>query len=318
MQKNDIRNGIYPTMITPYTRGNELDEDALRRLVQWYWEKGCHGIFAACQSSEIFFLSLQERCRSVEIVKKESLRLAARDHKAPMTIVASGHISDELSKQAEELTMIHEAGADAIVIITNRLDISRTDEIKWLRELSQLLQRLPDNIPLGIYECPTPYKRLLSPQMLKEVRDSGRFVFFKDTCCDPNLLRERAEYLSGSGLKLFNANAQTLLLSLRTGGSGYCGIMANFHPELYVWLYDNYQIKGEALEYLADVLSMTAFSEVLAYPITAKYFLDHFENIPMELLSRSCELEKFGEYDKLVMKQLKQLNMILDKKYNLN
>ena len=38
-----IKNGIYPTMITPYTKDNRLDEDALRQLVGWYSQNGCHG-----------------------------------------------------------------------------------------------------------------------------------------------------------------------------------------------------------------------------------------------------------------------------------
>ena len=34
-----IRSGIYPTMITPYTKENCLDEKALRQMVQWYARK---------------------------------------------------------------------------------------------------------------------------------------------------------------------------------------------------------------------------------------------------------------------------------------
>jgi dihydrodipicolinate synthase/N-acetylneuraminate lyase len=51
--------------------------------------------------------------------------------------------------------------------------------LKWLME------RLPSDIPLGLYECPAPYRRLLTDEELKICIDSGRFVLIKDVSCDP-------------------------------------------------------------------------------------------------------------------------------------
>jgi 4-hydroxy-tetrahydrodipicolinate synthase len=44
-------------MITPFTDDNRIDFKAVRALTEWYITKGCDGIFAVCQSSEMFFLS---------------------------------------------------------------------------------------------------------------------------------------------------------------------------------------------------------------------------------------------------------------------
>lgn len=91
--------GVYPTMITPYKNGN-VDLDAVRKLVGWYREKGCDGIFAACQSSEIMFLSLEEKERIVKAVVGEVNRLAESDPEGVrMTVVASGHTSDSFDEQ---------------------------------------------------------------------------------------------------------------------------------------------------------------------------------------------------------------------------
>lgn len=304
--RQSIKNGIYPTMIVPYTRDNELDENALRLMVRWYHKKGCHGIFAACQSSEIFYLSAKERKAMVEIVKDEVSKIGTQSGEEPMTVVASGHISNSTEAQAEELIMMQEAGADAVVLISNRLDTPNTGDSAWIRDLERLIDRLPDTMRLGIYECPSPYKRLLSDKMLEAIASTGRFYFFKDTCCNPARLKRRLEILRGSNVRLFNANAQTFLSSLQDGGSGYCGIMANFHPELYVWLYERYSRDPGAAAELENLLSMAAFTEVLAYPVTAKYYLKSFEHIPMELSSRSCA-QPLREYDRFVMEQLHQL-----------
>ena len=90
MKKFSVVKGVYPTMITPYKDG-KIDEDGVRALVKFYWDTGCDGIFAVCQSSEIMFLSLEERVLLTRLVVAEAKKLAESDtSRAPMMIVASG------------------------------------------------------------------------------------------------------------------------------------------------------------------------------------------------------------------------------------
>ena len=42
----DIPNGVYPTMITPYTADNKIDYNAVEKLINWYDEKGVAGIYS--------------------------------------------------------------------------------------------------------------------------------------------------------------------------------------------------------------------------------------------------------------------------------
>lgn len=58
--KNDFPGGVWPVMLTPFTEDNEVDENGLRVLVDWYIDNGVKGLFAACQSSEIFNLTFEE------------------------------------------------------------------------------------------------------------------------------------------------------------------------------------------------------------------------------------------------------------------
>src|SRR5690606_29183975 len=125
---------------------------------------------------------------------------------------------------------------DALVLITNRLAGPEESDETLKGRLTRLLEHLPEELPLGFYECPYPYKRLVTPELLRWCAETGRFAFLKDTCCDLDQLRSRMEAVRDSGLKIYNANTTTLLESLKLGISGYSGVMANFHPELYVWL----------------------------------------------------------------------------------
>lgn len=274
--------GAYPTMITPYNKDGSIDRGALSALTEWYYNEGCDGIFASCQSSEIHELSLSERVGLAGVVKETADRLAKNGRR--MTIVASGHVSDRFEDQVKELNEVAATGVDSLILISNRLDIENTSDGMWIKDLDRLVGRLPD-IPLGIYECPRPYKRLLTPAMIEHMTKSGRFAFIKDTCCDPDEIDRRIKLIESTpsgGLKpmLFNANAQTLGESLKSGGAGYCGVMCNFHPALYVRF-----CREPENEILGAFLSQAAFIESVNYPTSAKYHLDKI-GVRMESFSR--------------------------------
>lgn len=299
--------GAFPTMITPYNTDGSVDYGAVKALVEWYWNKGCDGIFASCQSSEIWFLPEEDRVKLAKVTKDTADRLAVSDKsRPPMTIVASGHTSDAFDDQVHELQAVADTGVDAVILITNRMDISLTNDENWIRETARLADALSD-VTLGLYECPHPYKRLLTPAMLRWCVEYGRFRFIKDTCCDADEIARRMEILRDTDLLLYNANAQTLLPSLHSGAAGYCGVMANFNPELYTWIVHNFLKHPVEAAYLSELASMTAFTESLAYPITAKYHLSHIEKLPIQLYSRSRSAEAFTPYHAMCITQMDEL-----------
>lgn len=302
-----VTGGVYPTMVTPYKNGN-IDWDAVGALVEWYFKEGCDGIFAACQSSEIMFLSLEERVKLARTVKSKAESLAAADRsKRPMMVVASGHISDAFADQVKELDAIAATGVDALILISNRMDIANTSDEAWIADTEKLIMALPQDIPLGVYECPKPYKRLLTEKMIKYCAGTGRFFFIKDTCCDASKIAERVKWCALSQLKIFNANAQTLLETLRAGVYGYCGVMANFHPAIYKWLCENFISQPEAAEKVQAFLGLAAFTESLTYPSTAKYHLDRNAGVKMAYEARSCDVNNLTDYQKSCIDQMNLL-----------
>ena len=304
--------GVFPTMITPYKKDGSVDYQGVEALVEWYWKKGCDGIFAVCQSSEIFYLTLEERVNIGKTVVEKAKALTSVDKtRKPMKVVVSGHVSDSFEAQVEELTAMSEIGADALILISNRMDIENTTDEKWIEDLHILIEKIPANMPLGVYECPKPYKRLLTKKMLEACKATGRFAFIKDTCCDAEMIKERIEVLKDCDIGLYNANAQTLLETLRAGADGYCGVMANFHPEIYKWLFDNAD-KKEA-ELVQAFVCMTAFTESLAYPATAKYYVNAHEGIEIEPISRAVDCNLITEYQKSCLTQMKTLGDFLKK-----
>ena len=290
-----IARGVYPTMITPYTADNKIDYNAVEQILNWYSDRGCAGVFAICQSSEIFFLSFEERYELLKFVMEH----------APenLTVVASGHTADDLDTQLYEAQRFMELGAQGYVFISNRLAKQDESDDVFLKNVDRFLKALPDTA-FGVYECPYPYKRLMQPKTLGKLARTGRFSFLKDTCCDLELIRQKLDAVKGTGLEIFNANGALLLESLKLGCAGYSGVMANFHPELYAWLCSNFETQPEKAELVGAVLGFFSVAECQTYPINAKYYMG-LEGLELGYTSRARSVEEFGQSRQVEIQQMK-------------
>ena len=190
----------------------------------------------------------------------------------------------------------------------------QTCALPILENLQILLDRLPKDLPLGFYECPYPYKRLLSPELLRWCADSGRFYFIKDTSCDLDQIRQKLSMIRGSTLQLFNANSSTLLESLEMGSSGFSGVMANFHIDLYAWLCGNYEQEPEKARKLADFLTMASLIERQIYPVNAKYCQKLLGNLD-SIFTRVKDADRLGRTERLEVEQLMRLTDLIRKEW---
>ncbi|MDN5314886.1 MAG: 4-hydroxy-tetrahydrodipicolinate synthase [Clostridiales bacterium] len=266
---NKFPGGVWPVMLTPFAGDNTVDYIALGQLVDWYIEQGVSGLFAVCQSSEMFFLDRNEK---LEIARFIVDRVAGK-----VPVIASGHTADDLDEQVEQVFDMAATGVDAVILITNRLAQEQENDSVWLDNMKYLLAKIPTDIKLGFYECPYPYKRIMSPEMIRWCAAQGRFYFLKDTSCDIDNIREKLALIEGSNLKLYNANTATLLESLRAGASGYSGVMANMQCRLYSYLCSNVaeatMTAKKSIDELSDFLTICALIERQYYPVNAKYYL---------------------------------------------
>ena len=294
---SSIKEGIWPTMLTPFDTSGAIDYRGLEQLVEWYISNGVTGLFAVCQSSEMFFLSRQERKALASAVVQYT---AGR-----VPVIASGHISDLLEDQRRDIVDIAETGVDAVVLVSNRLIGPDGDESDWFRNLDALLDSIPESIELGIYECPYPHKHFLTTGMLEYLGTTGRFHFLKDTVSDPNALSDRAALTGLSGMKFFNANSATLLESLRKGYSGFSGVMANFHPRLYRWLWDNRHDTTGKAEALQGFLGLASMIESFNYPLNAKHYLK-MKGLPIEVNKRNASSFTISPSTQVLIDQLAQ------------
>lgn len=293
----EIPNGVFPTMLTPFTEDNKVDYNGVEQLLDWYSNKGVDGIFAICQSSEIFYLSFEERLELLKFIMKN----APKD----MCIVASGHVEDDMDTAIYQAQQFIEQGIDAYVFISNRLAKEDESDDVFLKNIELFASSIPE-IALGIYECPYPYKRLLSPYVMKRLSQTGSFRFLKDTCCDTQQIAQKLDAVKDSGFKIYNANAATLLETLKLGVSGYSGIMANFHPEIYSQLCKCFKSDEKRAQELQDFVGFFSVAECQMYPVNAKYYLT-LDGLDITYKCRVKNADEFTRNRKLEIDQMHAL-----------
>lgn len=258
--------GSYPVMVTAFQEDGSFDWEGVDRLTDFCIETDSAGIFACGLSAEIDRMENQEKVALAERIVR---RTAGR-----IPVVAGAIGGGTIEQQAELVRQIHATGADVVTLSVCQLAAKSEDDQVWLRHAKELLAQIPETVPLALYECPWPYWRLLSAETIRWAAGSGRFCFLKDTCCNMDTIRTRLEIIRGSRLHLFNANTETLLDSLRAGAEGFCGIGANYFPELFGWLCTHYQDDPARAEQLQHFLTTcVGLTEGEFYPVSAKEYL---------------------------------------------
>ena len=251
-------------MVTPYDNSGEIDYDGLGKFIKFLEAGGADGLFAVCQSSEMFFLNPVEKIRLAEFVKKES----------SLDVIASGHTQTGHVEQLEAMKAMEQTGVDAVVLLSNAFNTEDEDDDALLNRLDWFLNNFNSTIPLGIYECPYPYKRLLSDRVFKYIVNTGRFRIMKDTSCRADIMESRLKIIGEANFGLYNANAETIAWSSLHGAAGYSGVHANISPFLVKYVMDN-PIPGSIFEARAHGLlyELSKFMASGHYPAIAKVML---------------------------------------------
>jgi 4-hydroxy-tetrahydrodipicolinate synthase len=274
-----------PVMITPFNLKAKVDLDAVSVLVDFYLAAGVKGFFANCLSSEMYSISEDER---LELTRHVVRSVAGR---AP--IVATGSFGLTIEDKADFAARIYDTGIDAVILITGHYaNVEDSDDI-LLRNFEKMF-RLTRDIPMGLYECPAPYKRIITPEVFKRLLDTGRLIYHKDTSIDLEKVKAKLEVLQkdSHGLEFYDAHTPNAMYSLQMGATGMSSISGNFYPEILVWMCNNATDpdRQEDVRWLQGELSRVDPLIHVAYPLSAKYFLQK-RGLPVRTISRAHALE---------------------------
>lgn len=280
---NKKEKGFIPVMLTPFKENGAIDFDGLTILTEYYLEAGAAGLFANCLSSEMFELTADERLALVDHV----VRVA----NGRVPVVATGSFGGPLVDQAEFVKKIHDKGVEAVILISGLLAAEEDSDEVFSDQVFKLID-LTEKIPLGFYECPVPYKRVLSPKQLGDFVQTGRVIYHKDTSLDIISVKEKNERCNiNEKFGLYDAYMAHAVESLKAGSAGLSCIQGNYFPELVVWLCKNYNQNGMEQEVQRVQQFFIDEMDVMhdVYPIVAKYYLQQ-QGLPISLFTRRDDI----------------------------
>lgn len=206
-----------PVMITPFNLKAEIDFDAVSVLIDFYLKAGVKGIFANCLSSEMFSISEAERLQLTRhIVHYVNGRVP---------VVATGSFGLTIEEKATFTKQIYDTGVDAVILISGHFAKLEESDDQLLLNFEKMFS-LTGNIPLGIYECPAPYKRILSAEVFTKLVQADRLVYHKDTSITHQNVQTKLNILKEipNRLQFYDAHTPNSVFSLQNGATGMSSI----------------------------------------------------------------------------------------------
>lgn len=281
---NSNEKKFVPVMITPFDLKAKVDLDAVSRLIDFYLAAGVKGFFANCLSSEMFSISEDER---IALTKHVVDYVNGR-----VPVVATGSFGLTIEDKAEFTKKIYDTGINAAIMITGHFaNVGDDDEI-LLNNFEKMFS-LTSGIPMGMYECPAPYKRIIPANVFRKLLSLDRLVYHKDTSIELEQVKAKLDVAKEySKLEFYDAHTPNAMYSIQMGAKGMSSISGNFYPEALVWMCNNATDveKQEDVKWLQSELSRVDPLIHVAYPLSAKYFLQQ-RGLPVRTISRAQAIE---------------------------
>lgn len=264
--------GIWPVLITPYNDDLSIDIDGYRKMLEWYSTFNLGGIYANCQSSEMFELTEDEKL----LLIKEAVSTV--DGKFP--VVATGNFGDNIDDHIEFTKKVADAGAEIVMLTVPTFH--NTDE-----ELEKYYLTIAEktDTKLGLYECPVPRSYHLGFDLVKVLADSGRFFAYKETSCNIEKIKKLIAITTDTPLALLQANIPYMLESVKLGAPGSMNIAANWIPDLEIEVLKR-GLQGDSYaDDLNGILCAMEMAQRSVHPMGVKYLISK-RGIPIKTLSR--------------------------------
>lgn len=209
--------GSITALITPFRNGR-VDEDALRRFVDWQISEGTHGLVPTGTTGESPTLDFAEHKRVIEITIE-----ASRGRVPVMAGTGSNSTAEaiELSQHAEK------AGASALLIVTPYYN-------KPMQEgLYQHFKAINDavGIPIYIYNIPGRSIVDMSVQTMARLFELKNIVGVKDATANLARVSQTRALLGPEFIQLSGEDA-TALAFMAHGGHGCISVASNVAPRL--------------------------------------------------------------------------------------
>ncbi|MBI5826726.1 MAG: 4-hydroxy-tetrahydrodipicolinate synthase [Deltaproteobacteria bacterium] len=259
--------GAFTALVTPFKDG-EVEEAALRRLIEFQVRNGINGLVPCGTTGESATLTYEEHDRVIE------LTIEAADKRVPVVAGTGSNSTAEtvmLTKHAQK------AGADAALLITPYYN--KPTQQGLFEHYKKVASEV--SIPLILYNVPGRTGVNMLPETVARLSEIKNIVGIKEATGDLKQVSDVIEF-SRDGFIVLSGDDFTTLPLMSVGGHGVISVTSNIAPREVsdmVRLFNSGDA-GEArrLHYRLEPLHRAMFIETNPVPVkTALAFMGMIE-----------------------------------------
>jgi len=221
--------GSITALITPFRNG-QLDEDALRHLVEWQIAEGTHGLVPTGTTGESPTLNFDEHKRVIDVTIEVSRG------RVPVIAGTGSNATDEaidLSKHAEK------SGADGLLIVNPYYNKPTQDGLyAHFKAINDAV-----GIPIVIYNIPSRTNVDMSVATMARIFELKNVVGVKDATANLARVSQQRAAMGPDFIQLSGEDA-TALGFIAHGGHGCISVASNVVPRLCAE-FENTLMKGD-------------------------------------------------------------------------
>ncbi|MDH5732633.1 MAG: 4-hydroxy-tetrahydrodipicolinate synthase [Candidatus Bathyarchaeota archaeon] len=222
--------GIFPALVTPFKNEGEIDEEALRYLVNFMIEWEVNGVVPVGTTGEFVYMSKEERKRALETVIDE---VNGRVPVIAGTGASSTIETIELCRHAKDV------GADATLVVTPYyLRPADKGAYQHFYEVTKAA-----DIPIVLYNIPQCTGGFLSREVVEDLARIDNITGLKDSSGHLPYMLELLSFV-GDKITIVCGHDEVVLPALAAGAKGAILASANVIPDIWVKLYKAVQ-KGD-------------------------------------------------------------------------
>jgi 4-hydroxy-tetrahydrodipicolinate synthase len=220
MSEHHLFRGTAPALVTPFTKSDEVDEQAFRRLIDWHIDGGVSGLVVLGTTGENPTVTQYERRRLVDLAIEHA------DGRVPV-IVGTGTNSTEDSVAFS--VEASQAGANGLLVVGPYYNMPSQDGFR--RHVEAIAEAT--DCPIILYNVPSRTSFNIQPEtVLALAEDVPTVVGVKEASGDLEQISDILRYRPAS-LAVYAGDDEIALPLLALGGDGVVSVISNVLPEAF-------------------------------------------------------------------------------------
>ncbi len=287
--------GIYVAIPTPFKEG-KVDQEALRKHIQFLIENGVDGIVPCGTTGESATLSYEEH--------EEVIAITIEEAKGKVKVIA-GTGSNSTSEAIMLTEFAYKAGADGALLITPYYN--KPNQEGLYLHFKAVAEAVP--IPIVLYNVPSRTGVNMLPETVARLAEIDNIVAIKEATGSTNVATEIVN-LCGDKIEVLSGDDLTFFPLLTVGAKGVISVTANVVPERVVKMYREF-LNGnwkEASRIHRELYNLSKVLFIDTNPIPVKTALSMMGMMEKEFRLPLCPTTP--EKEEVIRKTLKEYGVI--------